>query len=158
MMSVRREITVEATADQAFEAFTARFDRWWPRSHKIGPAELAEAILEPRAGGRWYERDSDGSECDWGRVLAWEPPHRLVLSWQIGGDWQFHPDEASEIEVRFTPAGTSTRVELEHRHLERHTRAEQLREAVSREGGWPGLLERYRGELVSSSSAAELMQ
>jgi uncharacterized protein YndB with AHSA1/START domain len=159
MMSVRTEITVDATPERAFDVFTRRFDGWWPRAHKIGAGDLEEAILEPRAGGRWYERDTDGSECEWGEVLAWEPPHRLVLSWQIGGDWHYHADQASEIEVRFTPVGASTRVELEHRHLERHGEgAERLRDAVSSVGGWPGLLELYRGELESSSSAAELMQ
>jgi uncharacterized protein YndB with AHSA1/START domain len=159
-MKVNREITVEAPVERAFEVFTERFDTWWPRSHKIGGADLQEAVIERRAGGRWYERDVDGSECEWGTVLAYEPPHRLVLTWQIGGDWQYHADEASEIEVIFTPRGEHTHVALEHRHLERHGEsAGSLRDAVATEdGGWTGLLRLYRDALLSRSSAAELMQ
>jgi uncharacterized protein YndB with AHSA1/START domain len=158
MMSVKTEIDVDAPLDAAFAFFAERFDAWWPRGHKIGGADLEEAIIEPRQGGRWYERDVDGSECVWGEVLAWEPPHRLVLSWRIGSDWQLHDDEESEIHVTFAPRGAHTHVELEHRHLERHAGGEKIRESVSQEGGWPGLLVRYRDALVSRSSAAELMQ
>jgi uncharacterized protein YndB with AHSA1/START domain len=159
--TVRRELTVKAPPERAFAVFTDRFDSWWPRSHSIGEAEMGEAIVEPRTGGRWYERGVDGSECVWGQVLAWEPPHRLVLSWQIGGDWKLDADpaHASEIEVRFTPVDDGTRVELEHRHFERHGEsAAALRESVSQDGGWGGLLERYRDAFGSSASAAELMQ
>jgi uncharacterized protein YndB with AHSA1/START domain len=159
MTPVRREITVDTTPERAFAFFTERFDSWWPRSHSIGAAELEEAVIEPRACGRWYERGVDGSECVWGEVLAWDPPRRLVLSWRIGGDWKLGTGEASEIEVRFTPAGAATRVELEHRHFERHgATGDALREAVAGEGGWTGLLELYRGAVGSNSSAAELMQ
>jgi len=159
MMFVRREITVHAPVERAFEVFTARFDTWWPRTHKIGEADLQEAVIERRTGGRWYERDVDGSECEWGEVLAYEPPHRLVLTWHVGADWQYHADQASEIEVNFEPAGERTNVTLEHRHIERHgDGAAQMRDTVASEGGWPTLLELYREALVSSSSAAELMQ
>jgi uncharacterized protein YndB with AHSA1/START domain len=159
MMFVRREITVDAPVERAFEVFTARFDTWWPRSHKIGDADLQEAVIERKTGGRWYERDVDGSECEWGEVLAYEPPHRLVLTWHVGADWKYHADQASEVEVTFTPDGESTHVILEHRHLERHGEgAERLRDAVSAGGGWPGLLKRYSDALASSESAAELMQ
>lgn len=157
MMSARSEITVDAPLQRAFAFFTESFDAWWPREHKIGGADLERATIEPREGGRWYERDVDGSECDWGRVLAWEPPHRLVLSWHLGADFRYHADEASELEVRFTAQGEATLVQLEHRHLERHAEGEKLRAAVSAEGGWPGLLVRY-SEGVARSSAAELMQ
>jgi uncharacterized protein YndB with AHSA1/START domain len=158
-MNVRSEITVDAPPERAFEVFTGSFDAWWPRAHKIGQGDMLEAILEPRTGGRWYERDADGGECEWGTVLAYEPPRRLVLTWQIGGDWRYHADQASEVEVTFTPHGEKTLVQLEHRHIERHgDTAEQVRAAVSREGGWPGLLQLYRGEVESSSRAAELMQ
>jgi uncharacterized protein YndB with AHSA1/START domain len=86
--------------EKAFRVFTNSFDTWWPREFDIGQVAMAEAILEPREGGRWYERGIDGSECDWGRVLAWEPPHRVLVTWQINGDWQYDPDpeHASEIE------------------------------------------------------------
>ena len=85
---VRKEIVVEAAAERAFRVFTDKFDRWWPRDHHIGKAELKEAVLEPRAGGRWYEIGVDGSQCDWGKVLAYEPPRRLLLAWQLNADWQ----------------------------------------------------------------------
>ena len=101
---VRHAVTVPLPIDRAFSVFTEGFDTWWPRSHKIGGADLAEAILEPRAGGRWYERDTDGGECDWGTVTVFDPPRRLVVTWQINAQWQYDPDpaRASEVEVRFT--------------------------------------------------------
>jgi uncharacterized protein YndB with AHSA1/START domain len=151
--AVRREVTVPAPPERAFAVFTERFDSWWPRSHHIGEPEMAEAIIEPRAGGRWYERGVDGSACDWGEVLAYDPPHRVVLSWHLNGEWAYDPDpaRASEVEVTFTPAGDGTRVELVHRGFERHgATAEALRDGVTREGGWGGLLGRY-SEAVESS-------
>jgi uncharacterized protein YndB with AHSA1/START domain len=107
---------------------------------------MEEAIIEPRTGGRWYERGVDGSECDWGEVLAYDPPHRLMLSWHLNGEWAYDPDpaRASEIEVTFTPEGDGTRVQLEHRGFERHgATAAALREGVSGDGGWNGLLRLY---------------
>ncbi len=146
--AVRREITVNATPERAFEVFVARLDSWWPRSYSIGAAELAEVVLEPRAGGRWYERGADGSECVWGEVLAYEPPHRLVVTWRIDGNWQLDA-HASEIEVTFTPEGEATRVNLAHRHLERHAAADALRESIGGDGGWSSLLASY-SEAVSA--------
>jgi uncharacterized protein YndB with AHSA1/START domain len=159
-MKVNREITVEAPVERAFEVFTERFDTWWPRSHHIGEPEMREAILERRTGGRWYELGVDGSECEWGEVLAYDPPRRIVLTWHIGSDWKYHAEQASEIEVNFTAQGELTHVTLEHRHLERHGEgAAQLRDVIATDdGGWEGLLKRYREALVSRSSAAELMQ
>jgi uncharacterized protein YndB with AHSA1/START domain len=161
LAALRREILVHVPQQRAFTVFTERFDSWWPRSHKIGGADMAEAILEAREGGRWYERDGDGSECEWGRVLAYEPPSRLVLSWAISSQWGPEPDpaHASEIEVTFEPEGEgATRVTLEHRHFERHGEgAASIRDAVSREGGWGGLLDLYAAE-ASKSSEQELMQ
>jgi uncharacterized protein YndB with AHSA1/START domain len=160
--AVRREITVQAPPERAFAVFTERFDTWWPRAHKIGGADLKEAVIERRQGGRWYEIDTDGSTCEWGEVLAYDPPTRLLLTWQIGSDWKYHADQASEVEVTFTPQGESTHVVLEHRHLERHGEgAERLRDSVSADGGWPSLLKLYSEALaaeLSSESAAELMQ
>jgi uncharacterized protein YndB with AHSA1/START domain len=144
--AVRRELTVPAPPERAFAVFTGRFDSWWPRSHSIAEADMAEAVIEPRAGGRWYERGADGGETEWGEVLAWDPPHRLMLSWQIGGDWAYDPDpaHASEIEVTFTPDGDGTRVAVEHRGFERHgASAAALRESVGQEGGWGALLQRF---------------
>ena len=101
-------------------------------------------MIEPQAGGRWYEQGEDGSKCDWGRVLVWEPPLRLVLAWQINAQWQFDPGVTTEVEVRFIAEGATTRVELEHRHLERlGDRAEALRAAFDSPDGWAGVLQAY---------------
>jgi len=102
--AIHGTITVGVPVEQAFRVFTGSLHTWWPPEYHIGQTDMAEAIMEPREGGRWYERGVDGSECDWGRVLTWEPPHRLVVTWQINGEWQYDPDpeHASEVEVRFT--------------------------------------------------------
>ena len=146
---VRYSVTVPLAPEQAFALFTEGFHSWWP-GHHIGTADLAEAVLEPRAGGRYDERGVDGSECDWGRVLTCDPPHRIVVSWQItanGDDWVYDPDpsRASEFEVTFVPQpDAGTRVELEHRHIERHGEgAAGIHAGVSGPGGWPGILENY---------------
>jgi uncharacterized protein YndB with AHSA1/START domain len=141
---VRKSIFVNAPTDHAFEVFTNGIARWWPKTHKIGPADLDRPIIEPREGGRWYELDVDGSECEIGRVAAWEPPSRVVLIWQLTPDFTFDPNLVTEVEVRFTPEGDGTRVDLEHRGLENlGDRAEALREAVDSPGGWSGLLALY---------------
>jgi uncharacterized protein YndB with AHSA1/START domain len=152
--AIRRSVTVSAPVARAFEVFTDAFNTWWPPSYHIGEADFAEAVIEPREGGRWYERGVDGSECEWGRVLAWEPPHRLVLTWQINGEWKYDgdPGHASEIEVRFTAEGAElTRVEVEHRLLERLVGGQQMYDAVSAEGGWGTLLEQF-AQAVSKES------
>lgn len=100
---VRRSVTVKASPARAFEVFTSGFSSWWPKTHSIGTVPLKTAIIEPRAGGRWYETGEDGSECPWGDVIAWEPPQRIVLAWRIGTDWKFDPDLLTEVEVRFVP-------------------------------------------------------
>ena len=138
---VRKSIRVNAPPARAFDVFAARFGSWWPRDHHIGKAAMSEAVIEPRAGGRWYEKDEDGSECDWGRVLAWEPPARLLLSWRINSKFVLDETVESEVEVRFVPDGAGTRVELEHRI--RAADAEKLREAVDSPRGWGSLLEIY---------------
>ena len=142
---VRKGVTVEVPIERAFEVFTAGFDRWWPRSHHIAKVEMAEAIMEPRVGGRWYERGVDGSECEWGVVLAWDPPRHVALRWQLDGTFQFEPDveKCSRVDVRFEADGASrTRVELVHSEIERHgDSAEALRTGVGNdEGGWQELL------------------
>ena len=139
-------ITIDVPAEDAFRVFTDLFTTWWPADYHIGTVEMAEAILEPGEGGRWYERGVDGTECDWGRVLAWEPPHRLVVTWQINGQWQYDPDpdHASEVEVRFTAAGPGrTVVELEHRLLDRLVGGQAMRDAIGSGGGWISVLERF---------------
>ena len=139
-------ITVGVPVERAFKVFTESFNTWWPAEYHIGEADVAEAVLEPKEGGRWYERGVDGSECDWGRVLAWEPPHRLVVTWQINGRWEFDPDpaHASEIEVRFSEAGPGqTTVQLEHRHLDRLVEGQALRDGISGGGSWNAILEQF---------------
>ena len=144
---VRKSIFVSAPPDRAFEVFTSGIGRWWPKSHKIGPSDLERPVIEPRSGGRWYELDVDGSECEIGKVAAWEPPHRLVLIWQLTPEFTYDPDLITEVEVQFTPEGDGTRVELEHRDLERMgEKADAMREAVSGPGGWPALLELFADE------------
>jgi uncharacterized protein YndB with AHSA1/START domain len=141
---VRKTILVNAAPEHAFETFTSGIGRWWPKSHKIGQAELDRPVIEPREGGRWYELDVDGSECDIGKVLVWDPPARLVLIWQLTAEFKFDPNLVTEVEVQFTPEASGTRVDLEHRHLERlGDTADALREAVDSPGGWTGLLELY---------------
>jgi len=140
--AVRHSIIVAAPQERAFTVFTQDFNRWWPRTHKIGPAELAEAVLEGREGGRWYERDVDGSECDWGRVLVWDPPSRLVLAWQISGEWAYDAALETEVEVSFVSEGPNqTRVELEHRGLDAYgEKMDEFRRSIDSPGGWPGIL------------------
>jgi uncharacterized protein YndB with AHSA1/START domain len=142
---VRRTIRVKAPPARAFDVFTGGMGRWWPREHSINKGSPQQAvILEPRAGGRWYERGEDGSECQWGRVLAWEPPSRVLLAWQVNGHWQYDPHFETEVEVNFIPDGTGTRVELEHRHLERFgDQLETVRAAFESLDGWNGLLARF---------------
>jgi uncharacterized protein YndB with AHSA1/START domain len=147
---VRTEVTVAVPPEKAFAFFTERFDDWWPLDHHLG-AMPETRVLEPGLGGRWLERGPDGGECVWGEVLAWEPPGRLVLSWQIDGDFAPDPDpaHASEIEVSFTPQGPGTKVELVHRHLDRHGESwPRLLAAVASRGGWPGILDRYTGAIA----------
>ena len=141
---IQKEIRVKASPARAFEIFTAGMSRWWLKTHTINPTKspLKDIIMEPRQGGRWFERGEDGSECQWGKVLAWEPPARLLLAWQINGAWKFDPGLVTEVEIRFTPDGNGTKVELEHRDLARlGDAAEALREAFQR--GWGSLLEEF---------------
>jgi uncharacterized protein YndB with AHSA1/START domain len=117
--AIRREIVVEVGQAKAFELFTADMTSWWPSAHHIGSAPIQQIVIEPRSGGRWYTRHEDGSESDTGSVAAWEPPGRLVLTWQIGADWAYHADLVTTVELRFEAEGDDrTRVSLEHRDLE----------------------------------------
>jgi uncharacterized protein YndB with AHSA1/START domain len=145
--SVQSSIVVEAPMERAFSVFTEGIGSWFPTEYNLLDVEIAERVFEPRVGGRIYDRGTDGSECHWARVLAYEPPERVVFSWDIGPQWQIETDaeRTSEVEVRFMPeAPERTRVELEHRHLDRHGDGwEGVRESVSSEGGWPGCLQRF---------------
>jgi uncharacterized protein YndB with AHSA1/START domain len=151
---VRRSIRVGAPRERAFEVFTAGIGRWWPKGHHIGAADMDKPVIEPRAGGRWYERGVDGSECDIGKVLVWDPPGRLVLAWQLSPDFKFDAGLMTEVEVLFIADGdNATRVELEHRDLERFgARAEEMRQKVDSPGGWAGLLQLF-GQCAAQGSA-----
>jgi len=141
--AVRKVMNVKAPPPVAWRVFTEKMSTWWPlENYKIGKAKAVEAVIEPRVGGRWYERGDDGSTCDWGRVLVWEPNSRLVLTWDISADWQYDPKLNTEIEVRFIPEGKDeTRVELEHRRLDRYgARRDEMRRIFDTEGDWGQLL------------------
>jgi uncharacterized protein YndB with AHSA1/START domain len=144
--SVRKVLSVQAPQEVAFRVFTAGFASWWPKeSHKIGAAPAVDVVIEPRAGGRWYERGADGKDTPWGEVVAWEPPARLLLTWRIGADWAFHPEMRTEVEVRFVAEGKArTRVELEHRGLAAYgEKADEMRAAFDSPEGWGGMLAKY---------------
>lgn len=144
--AVRIEVSVAVPVDRAFAVFVEQIGSWWPPTHQIGSGELADVVIEPKQGGRWYERAHDGTECDWGEVLTWDQPHRVVLSWAITPAWQPAPsDQASRIDVRFTSNGPdSTHVVLEHSELDRHGDSwESMREAVAGPSGWTAILANY---------------
>jgi uncharacterized protein YndB with AHSA1/START domain len=148
---VRKTITVNTNVERAFRVFTEGYDSWWPRSHHIGKVPMQQAIIETHQGGRCYTIQTDGSECDWGRVLEWDPPRRLVLAWQITPEWGYEPDlaKSSEVEIRFSAEpGGGTRVDLEHRHFERHgAGGATMRTAVDSTGGWGSLLEMFKARV-----------
>src|SRR6185437_5234263 len=147
---IRRSVEVKVPPARAFAIFTAEASRWWLKSHSISATKspIKDVVIEPRVGGRWFERGEDGSECQWGQVLAWEPPPteksqgRLLLGWQINADFKYDPSLLTEVELRFTPAGSGTLVELEHRLIERMgERGVGMRDAFTR--GWGLLLESF---------------
>jgi uncharacterized protein YndB with AHSA1/START domain len=145
--SVRHSIVVEAPIEIAFSVFTERFDSFKPREHNMLDVDIAESVFEPRVGGHVYDRGVDGSECRWARVLAFEAPDRVVFSWDISPMWQIEPDldRTSEVEVRFiAETADRTRVELEHRNLDRHGDGwEGMREGVGGDQGWPLYLQGF---------------
>ena len=158
---VRKSILVRTPVEDAFEVFTEEIDSWWPRSHHIGKSPLRRVVMEGRAGGRCYTEHADGSESDWGRVLEWEPPHRLVLAWRITHEWTHEPDlaRASEVEVRFVPQpGAVTRVHVEHRFFDRHgAGGDTMRGAVDAPNGWTKVLALFADQ-VSARGTRETVQ
>ena len=152
---VRTQVVVEAPIERAFRIFTEDFGSFKPPEHNLLDVEIAETVFEPREGGHLYDRGVDGSECRWARVLAYEPPDRVVISWDINPQWQIETDleKTSEVEVRFISENPErTRVELEHRNLDRHGEGwEGVREGVGGEGGWPLYLQRF-AELFAEDS------
>lgn len=154
---VRKTLIVEAPQARAFEVFTSGIDRWWPKDHHIGSSPVVKELIEPRLGGRWYTVHEDGSEMTTGHMLVWEPPSRIVFSWEINGQWKSEPNRAfaSEVEVRFiAESPTRTRLELEHRNFE--AMADQDGARTMRDGvdqGWPGILELFRNVAQESPGA-----
>ncbi len=144
---VRRSVEVKVSQKRAFEVFTGSIAAWWPRSHHIGATEMKSITIEPREGGRWFETGEDGVECEWGRVLVWDPYGRLVLAWQIDAAFKYDPTLTTEVELSFTPVGElQTRVDLEHRNLERFgDKAVQVATQVGAPGGWTRVLDNYAG-------------
>jgi uncharacterized protein YndB with AHSA1/START domain len=150
---LRGSVTVNVPLERAFQFFTGSLTAWWPAGYHIGAADMAEVVLEPRVGGRWFEIGVDGSECEWGRVLTWEPPHRVVITWQINGEWKFDPDpaHASEVDVRFTADGPHrTTVEITHDHIDRLVGAKSVYDGFIEGGSWPAQLDRFAKALVDS--------
>lgn len=143
--SIRREIVVDAGPQRAFEVFTADMTSWWPPAYHIGSAPIEEIVIEPRAGGRWFTRHQDGTETSTGYVSAWEPPGRLVITWQVGADWKYHEDLVTSVEVRFVAEGPDrTRVLLEHRDLDAFgADAGTMRKTFEEPTAWTGTLEAY---------------
>ena len=144
--SLRKVVSLRVPQAVAWRVFTEKMGSWWPlATHKIGKAKAVNARIEPHVGGRWYELGDDGSTCDWGRVLAWEPPSRLVLTWEINADFQHDPNIKTEVELRFIAEGKDdTRVELEHRHLDRYgPRRDQIRGIFDSDAGWTMLLDAF---------------
>jgi uncharacterized protein YndB with AHSA1/START domain len=148
---IRKTIRVAAAPARAFEVFTAGMARWWIKTHSPNPTRspIKDIVMEPRTGGRWFERGEDGSECDWGKVLVWEPPTgrgsgRLLLAWQIDGHLRFDSALVTELEIHFTADGTGTRVTLEHRDLERlGDKAAAIHQLFDSDCGWSGLLDEF---------------
>ena len=151
--AVQSEIVVDAPIERAFAVFTEGIGSWFPSEYNLLAVDIAERVFEPRVGGEVYDRGVDGSECHWGRVLAYDPPNRVVFSWDIDPRWQIEsdPDKTSEVEVRFSSeAPDRTRVDLEHRNLERHGDGwESIRDALTGEGGWDWCLQAFATHLAA---------
>jgi hypothetical protein len=155
-VEIVRSMSVPLSQARTFELFTTRMTEFWPKEHSIGSSEIAEVVLEPGNGGRWFERGVDGSECQWGRVAVWDPPREVVLLWQIGANWRFDPDFETEVEVTFTKDGADrTRLRLRHRNLQRYgDSTEQMRAIFDHPDGWTGTLVRFV-DFATASDPAE---
>jgi uncharacterized protein YndB with AHSA1/START domain len=149
---IQKSALVAAPVERAFQVFTEGMSTWWPlATYKIGKVDAKSVAIEPFVGGRWFERGVDGSECEWGRVRIWEPPRRLVLTWEISSQFQHDPAIQTELEIRFSPEGTSTRVDLEHRLLHYYgDKAVEMRGIFDSEQGWTGLLSAFAARASAS--------
>ncbi len=144
---VQVEIIVKASVEKSFKTFTERCHDWWPKEYKLGEAERTDIVVESHVDGRWYEKGSDGSECLWGKVLAWDPPNHLAFSWQIKPNFTPEPDpeRASRVDIRFRENGpASTTITLVHSDFERHGEGwEAMRDSVAHKGGWQEILKQF---------------
>jgi uncharacterized protein YndB with AHSA1/START domain len=148
--AIRKTITVAAPVDRAFEVFASRMGQWWHKEHSVAKGTTqVDVVIEPRAGGRWYEKGADGSEHPWGRVLAYDPPHRLVLAWQLNREFVYDPEFETTVEVTFEEQNGGTLVTFEHRDLERMG-ADAVELFESMDGGWGMLLDLYKGAAEQS--------
>jgi uncharacterized protein YndB with AHSA1/START domain len=150
---IKKTLVVEAPAERAFRVFTANMGTWWPKEHHIGKSALADCVIEPKVGGRWFEKGEDGSTCEWGKVLAWDPPKKVILAWQLNAEWTYDANFVTEVEVTFHAEGPKrTRVEFEHRNLERFgAKAGEQRKAM--DAGWTGILESFKGTAQKAAAA-----
>jgi uncharacterized protein YndB with AHSA1/START domain len=159
-LAVKKSVTVNAPQKHVFTVFTEGHGAWWPlETHHIGAQTPQTVIIEPRAGGRWFERAADGTECDWGRVLLWEPFGRLILTWEISAQFTRHPNLKTEVEVRFIAEGSErTRVELEHRLLENYgEQAGMMQSIFDSDGGWTGILTRFAAQAAGAALSTEVV-
>jgi hypothetical protein len=156
-VEIVRSVSVPLPQARTFELLTTRMTEFWAKEHSIGSSEIAEVVIEPATGGRWFERGVDGSECLWGQVAVWDPPREVVLLWPIGADWQFDPDFETEVEVTFAEDGPDhTRLDLRHRNLQRYgDSTEQMRAIFDHPDGWTAMLVRFVDFATASSSGAE---
>jgi len=143
---IRKTVRVKASPEKAFRTFLGAMGSWWPKGHSLLGSPQKDVVVEPRVGGRWYEIGEDGSEYEWGRVLAWDAPNRALLAWQLNGEWRYDKDFETEVEIRFEPDGDGTRVEFEHRGLEAFDRTARDGHVMGMDEGWGAILEGYRQE------------
>ena len=144
---IRRSLRVRASQEKAFDTFVGGMGGWWLKTHSLLGSPQTDVVIEPRTGGKWYEVGEDGSEQTWGKVLGWERPGRVLLAWQLNGEWTYDEDFETTVEVRFTPDGDHTIVDFEHRDLERFgDKAEAVRGdyETGMDGGWGHLLAFYQ--------------
>jgi uncharacterized protein YndB with AHSA1/START domain len=143
---ISKSFRVGAPQHKSFQLFLAGMGRWWPREHSLLAAPQRDVVIEPRAGGRWFEVAEDGSEMMWGKVLEWDEPHRALLAWQINGDWAYDPEFETEVEVRFTADGDGTLIAFEHRGLEAYDRTARDGHLMAMDEGWGQILDRFKDE------------
>jgi len=144
---IRKMLRVRAPQEKAFRVFLAGMGRWWPKSHSLLKSRQRDVVVEPHAGGRWYEVGEDGSEYPWGRVLEWDAPNRALLAWQLNGAWEFDGDFETEVEILFRPDGDGTIVEFEHRKLEAFERTARDGHVMGMDEGWEAILDGYKAEV-----------